>query len=228
MDIIDVINRHNIGSGIISDVLDSLNIKGILPYSVKHLSGGGKIVGQAYTVQWMDNRKGKEIVNAQESTWSQVRDFLVPSLNKGDGRGKVYIAGAGNLLRHSALAGGISSTYFEKYLEFSGVILGGAIRDSEILTGLEIPVFATNFVPRDTQGSFHISSVAGHCIIDDQIVYTGDWVIADGDGVAVIPEKNIHEVLDLAINNLKKEQEVIAEVIKHTKLPNLIDKFGTI
>lgn len=226
--IVELINQNNISTSIISDVLDTLDIKGILPHKIKHISGGKKIIGQAYTVQWMDNRKGKSITHKQPSTWEQVRDFLVPNIDKGEGKGKVYVAGAGNLLMHSALAGGISSTYFEKHLEFEGVILGGAVRDSEVISHLSIPVFATNFVPRDTQGAYHISSVGDYCVVDDQVIFTNDWIIADSDGVIIIPENRIEEVLKLSLENMSKEAQVINDVIANLKLPEIIDKYGTI
>ncbi|WP_417510870.1 RraA family protein [Methylophaga sp.] len=226
--IAELIQDNNISTSLLSDVLDTLDIKGILPHMVTRLSGGKKIIGQAYTVQWMDNRKGKSITHKQPSTWEQVRDFLVPNLGIGDGKGKVYVAGAGNLLTHSALAGGISATYFQKHLEFEGIVLGGAVRDSEVITDLSIPVFATNFVPRDTQGAYHISSVGDYCVVDDQVIFTNDWVIADSDGVIIIPEKRIEEVLKLSLEIRSKEARVINDVIANQKLPEIIDKYGTI
>ncbi|MGO2344622.1 MAG: RraA family protein, partial [Providencia sp.] len=59
------------------------------------------IVGQAYTVQWKLVKKGKNIIEKQPSTWDQVRQFLVPELKSAEGL--IYIAGAGDLIKHAAL-----------------------------------------------------------------------------------------------------------------------------
>ncbi|MDH3752536.1 MAG: RraA family protein [Acidimicrobiia bacterium] len=69
----------------------------------------------------------------------------------------------------------------------AGIVTDGMVRDVRQVDRLEFPVFARGTVPTDINGRLEIvgHGVAAH--IDDVPISPGDMVIADGDGVVVVP-----------------------------------------
>lgn len=198
-DLINTIKQNNvtINSSTVSDVMDDYGLHGILSPKLKRLTGSPKMVlGFAYTVDWKPVRKSAEIMKPQPSTWDQVKKFLVPELN--DAGGLIYVSGVGGLLTSAALAGGMSGRYFQN-LGFEAIILGGATRDANDLSNLTIPVVATNFIPTDTQGSYHVSETGTFTVIDAIRISTGDVIISDLTGTVVIPELYAEEILTKAM-----------------------------
>ncbi|HCM63064.1 MAG TPA: dimethylmenaquinone methyltransferase [Morganella sp. (in: Bacteria)] len=183
------------------------------------------MAAQAYTVQWKIIRKGSSILAPSESTWEQVRDFLVPEVCNAENM--VYVAGSGECIRDAALAGGMSCTYFEK-LGFEGVILGGAVRDGQDLNALTIPVIATNLTPTDTQGAYYISETGGSCRIEQTTVHTGDLIVADINGVVIVPYEFIDPVLNKALEITDIENDMLLKIQHGERLPDLISKTGRI
>jgi len=161
----------------------------------------------------------------QPSTWEQVRGFLVPELKQA--AGKVYVAGAGPLVTDAALAGGLSSTYFEQ-LGFEGVVLGGAIRDAEALGTLQIPVVCSNLIPADTQGCFRVVESGASCVIDNLVIHTGDWIVSDANGTVVIPAALFHEVVDRGRKIEALEEQIMKRIRQGERLPEIIDQVGRI
>jgi regulator of RNase E activity RraA len=81
---------------------------------------------------------------------------------------------------------------------FSGAVIDGGVRDVAYLAKIGFPVFATGIVPST---SVHHYRFAGanlpiHC--DGVTVRPGDIVVADADGVAVVPREAAEKVLALA------------------------------
>jgi regulator of RNase E activity RraA len=212
----------------VSDVLDAMGIaNSVLDVGIRRVAGAsGMFHGAAYPVEWVPNRKGPQITAASPSTWTQVRDFLVPELV--DGTGRVYLAGSGALIRDAALAGGLSCTYLAQQLRFEGIVLGGAVRDRDVVTGLSTPVLATGYVPVDTQGSYRVASVGGSCLVANVLVSNGDWVFADDNGVVIVPASRLSEVLAAAERIESVEQGILDRLAAGERLPDIVDSLGRI
>ncbi len=180
-------------SGILADVLDGFGIWGALDPSIVCLSRFQKnVLGRALTVRWRPSRKSHRILEAQESTWNLVKDFLLPGAT--NGAGLIYTAGVEDgLLEQFALAGGFSATSVQNR-GFEGMILGGAIRDAHVVKTLDLPVWATNFTPVDTQGNYEVAEIGTWCPIENVRIQTGDWIFADESGVIVIPQDKASQV----------------------------------
>jgi regulator of RNase E activity RraA len=194
-------------SGIVADVLDELGIWGALDPAIVGVNGPrGNVLARAYTVRWRPTRKSQDILAAQRSTWSQVKDFLAPEMSSGAGR--IYVGGAEDgLLRTFALAGGFSSTDLQKR-GFAAMVLGGAIRDAHVVKSLDMPVWATNFTPVDTQGNYQVAEAGTWCRIGNVTINTGDWIFADESGVLVVPQGAADEVFGRAAKMSGTEGEI--------------------
>ncbi|HLI76530.1 MAG TPA: hypothetical protein VKV02_06250, partial [Acidobacteriaceae bacterium] len=182
--------------------------------------------GQAFPVSWVTVRKGASITADSPSTWTQVRDFLVPGVSSGQGR--VYVAGTGEIVTDAALAGGLSITYLAQHLQFEGVVLGGAVRDHDMVRRSGIPVVASNFIPVDTQGAFRVQSYGASCIINNVTVTSGDWVISDGNGTVLVPPSAIAEALRRAATIEETEDAILKRIAAGEALPSIIDEVGRI
>lgn len=109
---LEKIKNLKISTSTIIDILDGLTSGSVLSHELHPLNMNDfYIVGHAYTVQWKLIKKGKCIIEKQSSTWEQVQQFLVPELHNASGL--IYVAGYGDLMKHAALAGGMSCTYFQ-------------------------------------------------------------------------------------------------------------------
>ena len=214
-----------ISSCSISDVMDDLGIPGVLSAAVAPRNGCKRFVGEAYTVRWDLVRKTRDIMSRPTSTWDEVKDFLVPNLK--EAAGKVYVAGAGALVNGMALAGGMSLTYFQAR-GFEAVVLGGAIRDAEIVRGAGIPVYASALTPADTQGCMKVASIGTSCWIDNLEVRTGDIVFGDESGVVVIPRNRLSEVITAATKIEEMEGRMMAELASGRDLFEMITQNGRI
>jgi 4-hydroxy-4-methyl-2-oxoglutarate aldolase len=76
----------------------------------------------------------------------------------------------------------------------AGLVIDGGVRDSAALEAHGFPVFSALVA---LPGAKKVSggAVGGTARVGDVDVVTGDWVVADGDGVTVVPASAIAEVL---------------------------------
>ncbi len=95
----------------------------------------------------------------------------------------------------------------------AGLVLNGAIRDSDAMKEVNHPVFAAGVTHRgpykDGPGEINVPIA-----IDGMVVYPGDIMIGDGDGVLCIPIDEAKDILSKAQAKLAAEtrqMEAIAE-----------------
>jgi len=215
-----------INSGTLADVLDGLGHFGGFPSSIRALKQSqARFIGRAYTVRWVPTRKSASIVAPQASTWEQVRDFLAPACP--EGKGLVYVAGTdtGALVTELALAGGFSSADFQ-LRGFAALVLGGAIRDAHVVQRLEIPVWATGFIPADTQGSYRVVECGTWCNVGGQRVVSGDWVFGDETGLINIPAAIAEKVFGTANSVEATEARLSERIATGSTLFNAVEELG--
>lgn len=213
-------------SSVFADALDRRGIWiSVDPRIVRMNGQDTPLFGRAYTVHWEPTRKMADIKSSGPSTWSEVRDFLVPDIE--DGTGLVYVGGSGPLITNMALAGGMSCSYFEK-IRLEGVILGGAVRDAAVVKSVGMPVYATNFVPADTQGAYRATRPGQSTFIGSASISTGDWIFADASGIVVIPMNEIDAVLDEALHIAEAEAAVMDAIRTGMPLHQVVDQGGHI
>ncbi|RTQ03059.1 RraA family protein [Enterobacter sp. WCHEn045836] len=217
---------RKISSATVIDILDGLQAGNALTHKIQAMNAHDHyFAAQAYTVSWKMVRKSSDIMQAQPATWAQVSRFLVPELHSG--AGLVYVAGAGPLLTHAALAGGMSCTYFEQ-LGFAGVILGGAVRDLREIKQLSMPVLASNPIPTDTQGAYWVAETGTHCQIEQVTVQSGDLMVSDINGTVVVPQALTAQLLQQALSVDSTENAMLEKIRQGARLPELINITGRI
>jgi regulator of RNase E activity RraA len=88
-----------------------------------------------------------------------------------------------------------------------GAVIDGLIRDSDRIAALSFPVFATGYRPTDSLGRVSIRSVDEPVEVGGVTVRSGDLVIADADGVVIVPAVIAAEVAEAAMTKARVETD---------------------
>jgi 4-hydroxy-4-methyl-2-oxoglutarate aldolase len=102
-----------------------------------------------------------------------------------------------------ALWGDVACT-FAAHKGIAGVVADGPVRDIDALREMNFPVWATAISPSHPEkrgpGSVNVPVV-----VDGVLVEPGDVIVADGDGVLVIPQAHLARTLEGARQRAAKE-----------------------
>ena len=167
----------------VTDVLDELgHRRQTLPPEIVPLEPGARVVGPAFTVEGRTNHGIDPDVSIR-----RILEMLgaVPA-----GHVAVYEPGDATC----AHFGELSATSLQVH-GVAGVVINGGCRDVDLVLESSLPVFARYRTPQDAVSRWEVLEW-GHAIeIEGVSVATGDYIVGDADGVAVIPRDLIETVL---------------------------------
>jgi len=131
--------------------------------------------------------------------------------------GSLDIAAMGNLMGTAATVRGMA-----------GMVLDGAIRDIWDIRRMGLTVYARSSTPRTAVG--HYATVAKNVPVEcaGVTVRPGDLVVADEDGVVVVPQERAEEVLRKAREIDDRERGMFPFIQEHKSLQKAIELFGRI
>ena len=109
---------------------------------------------------------------------------------------------------------------------YSGAVIDGGVRDVAHLRKIGFPVFATGIVPSTSVRHYRFGGANIPVICDGVAVSSGDIVVADSDGVAVVPRAKAQEILELAQQMDFKEHSMYAYIEKYKSIVEAVKKFG--
>lgn len=121
--------------------------------------------------------------------------------------------------------GGLMGTAMQAR-NFTGAVIDGGVRDTAYLRKIEFPVFATGIVPSTSVHHYRFAGANIRVVCDGVPVNGGDIVVADSDGVVVVPRENAKEVLALAQQMDFKEHSMYAWIEKLKSIEQAVEKFG--
>jgi regulator of RNase E activity RraA len=127
------------------------------------------------------------------------------------------IAGMGGLMGTAMAARG-----------FSGAVIDGGVRDIPQLKRIGFPVYALGPVPSTSVGHYRFggSNIPIDC--DGVKVNPNDIVVADQDGVVVVPREHAAEVLLRAQQLDNSEHSMYPFIEKYRSIVEAVKKFGRI
>lgn len=125
------------------------------------------------------------------------------------------IAGMGGLMGTAMAARG-----------YAGAVIDGGVRDVAYLRKIGFPVFATGIVPSTSVHHYRFAGAQIEVACDGVPVHPGDIVVADSDGVAVVPRARAPEVLRMAQEMDFKEHSMYAVIEQLRSIVEAVKKFG--
>ena len=168
----------------LTDVLDDLGRRHqTLPAEVVPLESGARVAGPAFAVEGRTNHSIDP-----ETSIRRILEMLgaVPA-----GHVAVYEPGDttcahfGELSAASLQAHGVA-----------GVVINGGCRDVDLVRETGLPVFARYRTPQDAVSRWEVLEWGHEIEIEGVTVATGDYLVGDADGVAVVPRDLIETVLE--------------------------------
>lgn len=113
--------------------------------------------------------------------------------------------------------------------EHAGAILDGGVRDlAEIRRDYDFPVYARDVSPGTTLGRFKTVASQVPVEVGGIVVHPGDLIVADIDGVCVVPKDKAREVLAMAQEIDARELEQAKLIIAERSLRKGLAKYGRI
>jgi 4-hydroxy-4-methyl-2-oxoglutarate aldolase len=110
----------------------------------------------------------------------------------------------------------------------AGVVCDGNIRDVGELRGLGFPIFARGTIPTDINGRLEVTGPAESITAAGVLVTTGDLVVADDDGVVVVPAAVAEETVARALNKASGESEFRDAIEAGLSATEAFAKFGVL
>jgi len=174
-----------------SNIADALGRFGFMDPGIRQRSGL-PLAGLAVTV---NARPGDNLMIHKALQVAEAGDVIV--VNTG---GNTTNAVFGELMCHTAAA-----------RRLGGIVVDGAIRDVQGITGLNFPAYSRAVSPgacdKDGPGEINVPIACG-----STVVMPGDIVVGDEDGVAVVPRDHAEAVLAYLAELIARERERIAEI----------------
>ena len=109
---------------------------------------------------------------------------------------------------------------------FSGAVIDGGVRDVAYLQKIGFPVFAQGIVPSTSISHYRFAGSNIPVMCDGVSVSPADIVVADADGVAVVPRAQASQVLAVAQEMDFKEHSMYAYIEKLKSIGEAVKKFG--
>jgi RraA family protein len=164
---------------------------------------GGYLAGPALTVK---SRPGDNLMIHKALTMAQPGDVIVV-----DAGGDLTNSLFGELMVNTAMKKGLA-----------GVVLNGAVRDSEFIAAGDFPLYAAGVTHRgpykDGPGEINVPIA-----IDGMVIQPGDLIVGDADGLLCIPFDDVEEVLAAVRKKMELEKKMLAEIAAGTLDTTWID-----
>ncbi len=208
--------RASFTSAVVSDALDAEGYTRQSPrVSLRPLTTSGVLVGRCKTTLWAEmahpDPKPYELeLRAVDSC--QPDDVLIAAAN-GSLRSGIW----GELLSTAACNTGCV-----------GVIVDGAVRDVRQMRAMGFACFARATIVYDSKDRQRVIDVDVPVEIDGVLFSPGDLVIADEDGVVVVPRAIESAVVQRAWAKVHAENEVRDAIKKGMKATTAFETFGVL
>jgi len=191
-------------SGAIYDVMRAMGRAGcVLPHEIMGLDPETRCCGPVFTLRGV----AFDTERANEET-----DFLMPWVRflSQAPAGHVVICQPNS--PSLALMGELSAETL-KYRGIRGYIVDGGSRDNSFIRKIGFPVFCKFRTPRDIVAKWVPDATGEPISIGDVLIRTGDYVLADFDGVVIIPAEIAAEVIAEVENVMAAEDKVRSAIL---------------
>lgn len=206
----------NLYTAVVSDSMDQLGVRNqAMREHLRPLYAGCKVAGWARTIACSD------VYHIPEDPYGieiEAVDSLLP--------GEVAVVGTQRSVRNAPWGELLSTAARARGAR--GAIIDGLVRDVRKIEELGFPVFAAGIKPVDSMGRGMVTAYNVPVECGEVLVHPGDFVFADFDGVVVVPQAIVKEVLELAADKVRRENSSRAELMQGAYLRDVFAKYGVL
>ena len=203
-------------SAVVSDILDRVGVRGqVLAPRIRPLFPDAKLAGFAVTVQCVE----VDTVPADRADWYRGELQAVDALQRGD----VMVVSTTTGCYWGELLATASS-----YRGARGIVADAYTRDTLALIEMRFPTFVAGISPEDSLGRIDVDAVGVPIECGGVTVHPDDLVIADHDGVVVVPAALAEEAVRLAEEKVAGENLVREKLAEGMPVSDAFRTYGVI
>ncbi|HYY09976.1 MAG TPA: hypothetical protein VE781_03505 [Kineosporiaceae bacterium] len=201
-------------SAVAADALDALGCRDqTMDSRLRPVDPALRLVGRAYPVHVVEDASVPDLPYDGEMQ-------ALAAMGPGDVgvyavSGESRAAAWGELFSCAAIGRGVS-----------GVVVDGCIRDSRQIRELQYPVFAADRSPLDTLARARVDSHGGTVVCGGRTVRRGDVLVADADGIVVVPRELADAVAAFVATKHRLEQGARDDLVAGLSIREVWDKYG--
>jgi regulator of RNase E activity RraA len=208
--------EKNLYTAVLADALDEMGLRDqAMRETIRPLSPDPVIAGRARTIICMDVYHTCE--NPYEIEIEAV-DSLMP--------GEIVVVASGQSRRNAPWGELLSTAAVSRGAR--GAVIDGLVRDAKKIQALGFPVFAAGIKPVDSRGRGMVVDYNVPIDCGGVLVAPGDLVVADFDGVVVIPAVAVTVAVRLASEKVTQENSSRAELMNGKLLRDVYRKYGVL
>ncbi len=202
-----------------SDVLMKRGVRGYMRQHVRPLDMRCKMFGPAVTIERVpleELEEARRLPNAE----------MIAAIEAAP-EGSVIVSAGRGAEEEAALWGGLLAAAAHRN-RLAGTVSDGPIRDPLEILELKQPCFTTGCVPPGQAGILALKSVGQPIQCGGATVNPGDYIFGDSNGVVVIPNGQVLDIMKAAADVEAADQEAAALILAGTSLPETMRKLGRI
>ena len=186
--------------------------RGFMDFDIKGRVNQRKIVGRAATILEVPNADQHKPELAFDVIDEAPPGSVICIAAGGDANTAVW----GELMTAGAVARG-----------HEGAVLDAGTRDRELIRqDTDFPVYARSVVPSSSIGRLQTIARDVPVEVGGVMVYPGDYIVGDEDGVVVIPADHVLAIITFAEEAEAVEEEMAKFIAEVGSMRAAIDKFG--
>lgn len=192
---------QGVPASIVHDVMRAQGLgQRVLPPTIRPIAQGTKLTGPAFTVSGrsVHDHDAHETLLAWTAMLSRVPANHVLVMQPNDSS----IAHMGELSAEALTLRGVL-----------GAVIDGGCRDVDRVNAIGLPVFCRYFTPLDVVGRWLPDRFGEPIIIGDWEINTGDVIVADTDGICVVPQAHAEQVASAAETAMNAENLVRTAIL---------------
>jgi 4-hydroxy-4-methyl-2-oxoglutarate aldolase len=201
----------------ITDVMDEMGLqRQTLPSAIQPLTPDMRLAGYAFTAR---GRPHRGTPRDRDETLRRFLEMLgaVPA-------DSVLVLAANDTV--AAHFGELSAEWF-RARRVRGAVVDGGTRDAAYLSRIRFPTFVRYRTPQDSVPRWRVSDWGPPLTIGGVRIALGDVVVADLDGVVIVPRRVAHEVLTRC-EKLVGTENAVRKAVKRGLTPlAAYEKFGS-
>jgi 4-hydroxy-4-methyl-2-oxoglutarate aldolase len=202
-------------SAVVSDVLDTIG----LPDQVVRTDLRPVVDGDWVLVGRLRPTRAIAVTERPARPYAKLLE-MIDSLRPGD---VLFIDAQGR--NTSGLFGGLLATAI-RAAGGRGAVIDGGTRDVRELNQLGFPTLTRGLCPADSMGRDEVVAIDEPVECGGVRISSGDLLVADGDGLVVIPQDVEERVIELALEKVGGENVVRRELARGMKASVAFERYG--